>query len=326
MKKVSVIIPVYNVEKYLRRCLNSVLRQTYDDYEIICINDKSPDNSDKILAQYVRKFPDKISVYTNEENLGSGRTRERGLRHAEGEYVMFIDGDDYIKSDYIEAYVSAMENGSYDMVIGGYIRDVEGKKKSHHVSDSIWSVLTYPVPWAKIFKKSFILDNHIEFSDIRCGEDIYFSLSLAYHNVRYKVINYAGYYYYFNKKSTMGSMDHSKNHEQFVASIYSRFMKKHDMARLDKDIRYVIEYSYIANMVNALITYDHGAGIKLMKQKYEYVMRELERKFPNYKENPHIGILKPKGQTLKIRMGVGVTMLLNRAGLDRLMFYAIALV
>lgn len=326
MKKVSIIIPVYNVEKYLRRCLNSVLAQTYDDYEVICINDKSPDNSDRILAQYVRKFPDKIKVYTNEENLGAGRTREKGLRHAEGEYVMFIDSDDYIRSDYIEAYVSAMEKDSYDMVIGGYIRDVEGRKKVHHVSDSIWSVITYSISCAKIFRKAFILDNNIEFSDIRCGEDIYFSLSLAYHNVRYKVIDYAGYYYYYNKKSTMGSMDYSKNHEQFVASIYSRFMKNHDMSRLDKNTRYAIEYSYISNMVNALITYDHGAGIKLMKQKYEYVMRDLERKFPNYKENPYIGILKPKGQTLKIRMGVGVTMFLNRAGLDRLMFYVIALV
>ena len=326
MKKVSVIIPVYNVEKYLRRCLNSVLAQTYDDYEIICVNDKSPDNSDRILAQYVRKFPDKIRVYTNEENLGLGRTREKGLRHAQGEYVMFIDSDDYIRSDYIEAYVNAMEKDSYDMVIGGYIRDVEGRKKAHHVSDSIWSVITYPVAWAKIFRKAFILDNDIEFSDIRCGEDIYFSLSLAYHNVRYKVIDYAGYYYYFNKRSITGSLDYSKNHEQFVASIYLRFMKNHDMSRLNKNTRYAIEYSYIANMVNALITYDHGAGIELMKQKYEYVMRELERKFPNYRENPYIGILKPKGQTLKIRMGVGVTMLLNRVGLDRLMFYVIALV
>lgn len=326
MKKVSVIIPVYNVEKYLRRCLNSVLAQTYDDYEIICVNDKSPDNSDRILAQYVRKFPDKIRVYTNEENLGLGRTREKGLRHAEGEYVMFIDSDDYIRSDYIEVYVSAIEKDSYDMVIGGYIRDVEGRKKVHHVSDSIWSVITYPIACAKIFRKAFILDNNIEFSDIRCGEDIYFSLSLAYHNVRYKVIDYAGYYYYYNKKSITGSLDYSKNHEQFVASIYSRFMRNHDISRLDKNTRYAIEYSYIANMVNALITYDHGAGIKIMKQKYEYVMRELERKFPNYRENPYIGIWRPKGQTLKIRMGAGVAMLLNRVGLDRLMFYVIALV
>ncbi len=326
MKKVSVIIPVYNVERYLRRCLNSVLVQTYDDYEIICVNDKSPDNSNRILAQYVRKFPDKIKVYTNEENLGLGRTREKGLRHAEGKYVMFIDSDDYISSDYIETYVSAIEKGAYDMVIGGYIRDVEGRKKAHYVSDSIWSVLTYPVAWAKIFRKAFILDNNIEFSDIRCGEDIYFSLSLAYHNVRYKVIDYAGYYYYFNKKSITGSMNYSKNHEQFVARIYSRFMKNHDVSGIDKNTRYAIEYSYIANMVNALITYDHGAGIKLMKKKYEYVMRELGRKFPNYRENPYIGIFKPKGQTLKIRMGVGVTMLLNKVGLDRLMFYVIALV
>ncbi len=326
MKKVSVIIPVYNVEKYLRRCLNSILRQTYDDYEIICVNDCSPDNCGSILNQYAKKFPDKIRVYENEVNLGLGRTREHGLRHAEGEYVMFIDSDDYVRRDYIENYVDAIENEEYDVVIGGYIRDAHGRKRVHYVSQSIWSVITYPLAVAKIFRKAFILDNEIEFSDIRCGEDIFFSLTLAYYGVRYKVIDYAGYYYYLNKKSITGSMDYTKNHEEFVADIYGRFMEKYDINCISKDIKDAIEYSYISNMVNALITYDHGAGIKLMKQKYEYVIKELEARFPKYKKNPYVGLLKPKGQTLKIRMGVGVTMLLNKIGLDRYMFYLISLI
>lgn len=326
MKKVSVIIPVYNVEKYLRRCLNSVLRQTYDDYEIICINDCSPDNCSKILRQYAKKFPAKIRVYENEANIGAGRTRDYGVICAEGEYIMYVDGDDYVKDNYIETYVNAIEDSGYDVVIGGYIRDVDGKKKVHYVSESIWSIITYSISWAKIFRKAFILDNEIEFSDIRCGEDIFFSLSLAYYGAHYKTISYAGYYYYYNRKSTTGSMDYSKNHEEFVADIYGRFMKKYDINCLSKDIKDAIEYSYISNMVNALITYDHGAGIKLMKKKYEYVIKELKARFPDYKKNPYVGLLKPKGQTLKIRMGVGVTMLLNKIGLDRYMFYLISFI
>lgn len=326
--RVSVIIPVYNVEKYLKRCLKSVVNQTYpkDNYEIICINDCSPDHCQKILDEYMRRYPELIKVYTNSVNLGLGKTREKGIENAKGEFLLFVDSDDYIKKDYIETYYHAMESADVDVVIGGYVRDAGGKFRRHFVSDSVWSVVTYPIACAKMFRKAFIVQNDIKFSEIRCGEDIYFSLALFYHRVRFKVIKYCGYYYYLNRASITGSMNYKKNHEQFVSDIFAEFMNNYDINKLSKKEYSVIEYTYITNMINALITYGHGGGIKRMKKKYEYWLEDMHRKFPGYKKNPYTGILKPRGQTWKIRLGVGVTMWMKKIRLARLMLYVVSLV
>ena len=193
MPKVSCIVPVYNVEKYLRRCLDSLLSQTITDYEIICVNDCSPDGSLAILEEYRKKYPDKLRILQNEENMGQGRSRARAILEAKGEYICFVDSDDYIKSDYMETYLTEMEKGDFDFVIGGYIRDVEGKFQECLVSDSDWSILTYTVAWGKLFRRSFLVENAIDFSDKRQGEDVYFSLRVYYHCEHYKVIPYAGY-------------------------------------------------------------------------------------------------------------------------------------
>ena len=167
MPKVSCIVPVYNVEKYLRRCLDSLLSQTITDYEIICVNDCSPDGSLAILEEYRKKYPDKLRILQNEENMGQGRSRARAILEAKGEYICFVDSDDYIKSDYMETYLTEMEKGDFDFVIGGYIRDVEGKFQECLVSDSDWSILTYTVAWGKLFRRSFLVENAIDFSDKR---------------------------------------------------------------------------------------------------------------------------------------------------------------
>ena len=176
-----------------------------------------------------------------------------------------------------------------------------------------------------MFRKKFLIENKLEFTDVRCGEDIYFSLSLFYAGAVCHVIDYCGYYYYFNRLSITGSMNYKKNHEEFISQIFSHFLENHDISKIPLDRRQVIEYTYIANMVNALITYGHGAKPRLMKQKYELVMRDMKNKFPDYRHNPYIGFFKPKGQTLKIRIGVGTFMLLHKLRLDKLMFYIVSL-
>lgn len=326
MTKVSIIVPVYNVEQYLKRCLDSIVNQTFEDYEIICVNDCSPDNSQSILEEYASEYPGLIKVVVNNKNLGLGKTREHGLSVAEGQYVMFIDSDDYIKKDYIETYYKAMCKKDVDIIIGGYTRDIDGNFTVHNVADSEWSLVTYPIACAKLYKKSFLLDNKIVFPEIRCGEDIYFSMSLFYHNATFYTINYAGYYYYFNRKSITGSMNYEKNHEEFVKTIFSEFMDNYDINNLTEPRRRVIEYNYIANMVNALITYGRGGGIKRMRKKYDFWMQDMKVRFPDYNNNPYVGFFKPKGQTAKIRLGVGVSMGLHKIKLDRLMYYIISLI
>ncbi len=323
--KVSVIVPVYNVEDYLGRCLDSLINQTFRDYEIICINDCSPDNSADVLRNYQFEYPDLIKVYQNEENMGLGKTREKALTLAKGEYILFIDSDDYVKNDYISSYAKVLEDGDYDIIIGGYIRDASGKKTTHLPSNSVWSTVTYPMACAKLFKKSFIDSNNLEFTQVACGEDIYFSLSAYYCGAQTKVIDYAGYYYYYNRDSITGSMDYKKNQERIMSELFSTFLGNYNLDSLPEEKRRVIEYTYMANMINALFVYNRGCGVHLMKEKIAFVRRDMQKKFPTYESNPYIGLLKPKGQTLKIRLGVGITMLLKKAHLDALPFYLSAL-
>ena len=325
MPKVSVIVPVYNVERYLERCINSLLDQTFSDYEIICIDDCSPDNSYEILKKY-SNLSSKVKVLSNEKNLGLGLTRERGIAESSSEYIMFVDSDDYVARDYLETYYHAMEESDdIDVVIGGYIRDIDGKKRKHLPQNSVWSSITYTIACAKMYRKKFIVENSLTFTDVRMGEDIFFALSAFFFDARYEVIKYAGYYYYFNRKSITGSMDFSKNHEQFIADIFQRFMDKYDINSLDENRYRIIEYDYIANMVNALVVYGRGAGIARMRKKREFVLKDLNRKFPDYRNNPHVGFLIPKGQTFKIRMGVGMIMKGSLIGLDKVILSIVSL-
>lgn len=324
--KVSIIIPVYNVEQLLPRCLDSIFAQSVQNFEVICINDCSPDNSIDVLKEYQMKYLDKMVILDNEINMGQGLSRKRAIDIARGDYIMFIDSDDYIADDYLERYLSEMEQHPCDVVVGGFTEDKGGQYIENAAPRGEWCILTYPTPWAKLFRKSFLVDNNIHFSDIRCGEDIYFSLSQFYYGVKTYVVDYPGYYYYLNPTSTTKSLTYDKEHEKNVSEIFGKFLNDYDISHLSPRNQQMIEYTYVANMVNALVTYGHGCKLKKMKKKYEFFMQDMKEKFPNYKKNTFYGLFKPEGQTFKIRMGVGVTMLLHKIRLDKLMFYIISLI
>ena len=124
MPKVSVIIPVFNVESYLSKCLESVLNQTLTDIEIICIEDCSTDNSTNILIDYA-KIDDRIITIFNEENHGLSYNRNKGINAASGEYLLFLDSDDYLELDSLEfLYKEAVKN-SLDVLHHDYISEFE---------------------------------------------------------------------------------------------------------------------------------------------------------------------------------------------------------
>lgn len=324
MEKVTIIVPVYNVERYLGRCLDSLMNQTYGNYEVFCVNDCSPDGSQDILDEYETRYPDILHVMKNQENIGQGRSRMRAVHEASGDYIMFVDSDDYVAENYIERFMSEVVEESYDLVIAGFTKDIEGNYREHDIQDSPWTLVCYPLACAKMFRTSFIRQHDIDFSDIRCGEDIYFSMAVFYQQVKYKIIHYYGYYYYLNSASTTESLTYDKKHEEFVSQIFTCFMEKFPLDRLSEEKRRMLEYTYVANMVNALITHGHGCKPRMMREKYRFFIRDLREKFPEYKSNPYFGIWKPKGQSRKIRIGVGVTMLLHRIHLDSLMFWLIS--
>lgn len=117
MIKVSIIVPIYNVEKYLKRCLDSLVNQTLNDIEIICINDGSTDGSLEILNEYGRR-DDRI-VIINQENSGLSATRNKGIDIAKGQFIGFVDSDDWVSKDYFEKlYNSAIQNEA-EIAVGG---------------------------------------------------------------------------------------------------------------------------------------------------------------------------------------------------------------
>lgn len=137
MPKVSIIIPVYNAEEYLGRLIKSLLKQDFEDYEVIFVNDGSKDDSLKVLKRESKK--DKRIKVFSQKNQGIARTRNLGISVAKGKYIMFMDNDDWPLTDnYISRYVEEIETGNYDVVMGGYQR-IDSNNKT--ITRRVWHIL-----------------------------------------------------------------------------------------------------------------------------------------------------------------------------------------
>lgn len=315
---ISIIVPVYDVERYLPRCLDSLLDQSCRvSYEIICVDDASPDGSGDVLARYEQEHPDKIRVIANEANVGLGVSRNHGIEHAQGEYVMFVDSDDFVKEDYVQRYFDAMTSAPCDVLIGGYVlTEGEGGMK-HLLPHAEWTQLNFSSAWAKLFKREFLIENDLLFSPIRYAEDTYLALCMYAQDAEVRYIDYAGYCYFVNPASITRSKPFEKNYEVMLSELYRAFLDRYDISMLSERKQRVIEYSYISDMLNTLVVYNRGCGRQLMEQKAEFFLDDLQDLFPDYKSNPYIGLFKPKGQRTKIRLGMGAFMLADKMGMAK---------
>ena len=133
MKKISIIVPVYNAENYLEKCLQSVFNQDFDDYEVVIVNDGSTDGSVKVIQKFIRKYNEKI-VLIEKENGGLSLARNIGIQKATGEYVTFLDSDDYISTDYLKVLYNTAKKYNSDMVASGQYK----VKENGEIIDSIF--------------------------------------------------------------------------------------------------------------------------------------------------------------------------------------------
>ena len=209
MSKISVIIPVYNVEEYLSECIGSVLNQTYKDLQIICINDGSTDNSLKILNDYAVK--DSRIVLVSQENQGVSTARNKGINVAEGEYITFLDPDDWFEPELIEFALKAINNSHSDIAIFcpnylknnkkeinkeqlEYLSEAKEKRYKHYRNN----LVNYS--WDKLYRTDFIKKNNIKFCEqIDQTEDVLFSLECLSHNPKIEYIPKCLYNYRINR-------------------------------------------------------------------------------------------------------------------------------
>lgn len=316
--KVSVIIPVYNSEKYIEKCINSVLEQDYQEFELILINDGSKDGSLKILERYKEKCKEKI-VLVNQENCGVSKTRNKAIQMANGKYIMFIDNDDFIDKDYIKTYIEEIEKEDLDVVIGGYRRPNEKGKviKKLQLPQEEWGKFMIFAPWAKIFKREYLIENDIKFLPVNIGEDVYFNIQAMLLSKKIKIINYIGYNWFFNTGSVSNTTQKNISNLQVFDLLNSCYNVTKKKNILDKNYEY-LEMYFIRYIVWFLLFSTKKVEYKVIKEKYNEIFNWLKERFPNYKKNKLLGITKPRGEIASVRLSVYIFMLLHKLHLGKL--------
>ena len=207
--KVSIVIPVYNVEKYIRQCLESVINQTLKDIEIIIVNDGTKDSSMKIIEEYLS---DKRIKIINKENGGLSSARNAGMREAQGKYICFIDSDDFIDSLMMEELYNKIEKTNSDVVESGILlydnkthKVEERKNKKYNFVEKgsyLWGKYTTEV-CNKIYKKNFLLKNNIFFEEGMIHEDDLFTIRILFSTNKIEKIEKSFYYYRINREESI---------------------------------------------------------------------------------------------------------------------------
>lgn len=212
MPKVSIIIPVYGVEKYIERCARSLFEQTLDDIEYLFIDDCTPDKSVEILKRVLEEYPHRKSqvvIHRMEQNSGQAKVREWGMRNATGEYVIHCDSDDWVDVHMYEKMYKKSVSADYDIVVCDYYESdgISHVRKNEYISDKVEETMssillkkTHSVLWNKLVKKS-IYNNEIIYPIANNAEDYALLVQLAYNSKSFGYVNEPLYFYFYNTSS-----------------------------------------------------------------------------------------------------------------------------
>lgn len=301
--KISLIVPCYNIRKYLPRCIESILAQTYKNLEIILISDGSTDGTDEVIREYAKKDSRIIPIF--KQNSGVSDTRNRGLDIATGDYIGFVDGDDYIEPEMYETLLkNAIENNAdishcgYQMVFPSRVdyyyntgkKVIQDNKKG--IRDIIVGDYVEPSPCIKIYRKNIVNNLRMPIN-IKINEDVLFNF-YAFVNSKKSVYEDLPFYHYILRKGSAATSKINQN-------------KLFDPVRVRKEI---FEYS-LKNLDNEIQSVAYSSYLNSIINLYRVV---LNSKLKEYKEESFI----LKGQIKEIK---GKFMLSKRIKTERFLFF-----
>ena len=288
----SIIIPVYNVEKYLRKCLDSVLDQDINDYEIIVVNDGSKDNSQSIIEEYKNKYPNLFKAYIK-PNGGLSSARNFGVKHAQGIYMCFIDSDDYVEKNHYKKMLDLAIKEDSDLVVTDfeYIWENNPNKTLYKkgietgADNNRRAIFLSPLfSWNKMYKKELFDKLECKYPEGLWYEDIPVTLRFAAHCNKISYLNELGFHYLQRESSIMGTSYSEKMEDIFT--IYQILYDSFKNDNLFEEYKEEMEYSF----VEALLIY--GAFRFLRTDHYKELMKKsftfVKTHFPNYSNNKYL--------------------------------------
>ena len=285
--KISVIVPVYNVEKYLSKCLDSLVNQTLKELEIIIVNDGSLDNSEEIIKTYLKKH-DNIK-YFKKENTGVAETRNFGINKATGEYIAFLDSDDYVTKDMYQKMYEKAKNGNFDMVVCdlNYVYPDKIKRASSNIDKDLTDIKKafiniYPAPWNKIYKKE-LFKNDVYFKKVY-AEDVEFTYRILPYVKNIGVIH-EPFNQYVQREGSLSNIVSKKLYDYiYNMNGLIEYYKAHDFYQTYyKELEYVyVRYIYATFIKSAL-----GYNYDDYKKAVEEAILNVKKHFPKYRKNKY---------------------------------------
>lgn len=237
MTKLSIIVPVYNVEKYLPKCLESLIKQTLKDIEIICVNDGSMDNSLAILKEFASR-DSRIRIIDN-QHQGVAKTRNTGIEQSTGEYIGFVDSDDYIDIDFFEKLYNSATKSNSDIAIASILKHknffniYNAKYTKEETAITIQDKIKlcedkkhfFFYAWNKIYHSGFIKENNIKFSEGQIYEDVMFAIKALYYSNKIISVYGTKYHYIEHENSLTKYKDKTGEKEQDLVKAYSELQE-----------------------------------------------------------------------------------------------------
>lgn len=317
---VSVIIPLYNGEKYIIKCLESVRNQNYPFVEIIVVDDGSTDHSMDLITAYRKKHKKVLTfVLLSQTNQGQGATRNAGLQNVSGQYLTFLDQDDTLEDGILLKMVSQAEAVHADIVSCGYRRITNtGKiKQEVRLKQTPWSKYKIIAPWSKLYRTDFIRTNKISFLPVILGEDIYFLMQAYSHCPNIAFLKDIGYQWLDNANSVSNTA-HKKLTKETSLTILFNMLEKleyNNILKQDKMYEYFLEKTAIWDILYTARTNSYSSVIENAATIWDW----FGKNFQDYERNPYLKPTTPKGEIPYIKFFVWGYMKLKKWGFENIL-------
>lgn len=286
MPKVSIIVPFYNVEKYIEKCLQTLVNQTLEDIEIILVNDGSRDGTEEIAKKYQEQYPQKIK-YLEKENGGLSDARNYAIPYAKGEYVAFLDSDDYVENTmYEEMYNKALQENS-DYVecdfLWEYPDKVKKDKRIPYSNKKEMLTNVRVVAWNKLIKREILEKNNISFPKGLRYEDIEFTYKLIPYLNKVSYVD-KEFVHYVQRNNSIANVQNERTAEVFT--IFDNIIKYYQEKNFYEEYKEELEYSYSRILLcSSLKRICKIKDSKTRKKLIEETFEKLYQQFPLWKEN-----------------------------------------
>ena len=297
---ISIIIPIYNAEKYVRQCLLSLLEQTYKDIEIIAVDDKGPDHSMQIVNEVRRQHPKghKIRIVEMEHNSGAAAARNKGLQLAQGDYVGFVDSDDWCESTmYEELYAAVIANDCdwcYSNVVKDYADNrheilsrppMENGELTPEIRKKMFSRFVAHFTSA-IYRRDFLIQNNISFPLFRFSEDSFFVWMVVMHAKKFASINKVFYHYIVRPNSVTNIYD-GKKHKQKI-EVFTLLINNLRASGLYNSYKQELDFLFIKKGFFIPLSIYVIYAKPIEKESVKMIFNSIETLIPDYKSNIYL--------------------------------------